>query len=90
MKVGDTVKAGQPLCIIEAMKTANEIQAPVSGVIEEIKAHDNKTIGYDDVLFLIRETHANKILIANRGEIFVRIRACKELNIPTVAVLNSG
>jgi|SRR5690554_283225 len=58
VKVGDTVKAGQPLCIIEAMKIMNEIQAPVSGVIEEVKAHDNKTIGYDDVLFLIRETHA--------------------------------
>lgn len=51
--VGDQVKKGQPLCIIEAMKVMNEIESPYDGVIKEIKVSNEEAIGYDQVLMLI-------------------------------------
>lgn len=53
VRVGDTVKKGDTLCIIEAMKIMNEISAPVSGKIESIHAKNNDAIGFDQVLFVI-------------------------------------
>lgn len=38
VKVGDAVKGGQPLCVIEAMKMENELTAPLAGVVVEIRA----------------------------------------------------
>jgi biotin carboxyl carrier protein len=38
VKVGDAVKSGQPLCLIEAMKMENELTAPLAGVVVEIRA----------------------------------------------------
>lgn len=53
VKVGDCVKKGQPLCIIEAMKVMNEIESPCDGVIKEICVVNEEAIGYDQVLMLI-------------------------------------
>ncbi len=49
--VGNRVEKGQPLCIIEAMKTMNEICAPKSGVIERIFIADSETVAAGDALF---------------------------------------
>lgn len=56
VSVGDVVKKGDILGIIEAMKIMNELAAPVSGKIVEIRAEDSKMIEYNQVLFLLEET----------------------------------
>ncbi len=53
-QVGTQVKAGQVLCIIEAMKIMNEIEADVSGVIEEVCVQNETPVEYGTVLFRIR------------------------------------
>ncbi|KAL3520490.1 hypothetical protein ACH5RR_018639 [Cinchona calisaya] len=53
VKVGDKVKKGQILCIIEAMKLMNEIEADKSGTIVEIIAEDSKPVSVDTPLFVI-------------------------------------
>lgn len=53
VKVGDTVKAGDVLCVVEAMKLFNEIEADFNGVIVKILADDNSPVEYDQPLFLI-------------------------------------
>ncbi len=55
VKVGDTVQKGAPLCILEAMKTMNELPSPVSGTVSEILVQNGDIIGFDDVLFYIVE-----------------------------------
>ena len=52
--VGAAVEKGQTLCIIEAMKLMNEIEAPSSGVIENILLSDGQVVEFGEVLFLIR------------------------------------
>ncbi len=51
---GTTVKAGQVLCIIEAMKIMNEIEADMAGVIEEVCVANETPVEYGTVLFRIR------------------------------------
>jgi len=51
--VGDHVKKGDTLCIIEAMKIMNEITAPVSGKVLSIQAKSGDAIGYDQLLVWI-------------------------------------
>ena len=53
VKEGDTVKKGQVLCIIEAMKLMNEIESEVSGVVRKIMVSNGEPIEYGQVLFLI-------------------------------------
>ena len=53
VKVGSKVKAGDVLCIIEAMKIMNELPSEVSGVITEIVAKDNQTVEFGQVLMRI-------------------------------------
>ena len=50
---GDQVQPGQVLCIIEAMKVLNEIEAEVSGVVKRILAADGEPVEYGQVLMLI-------------------------------------
>jgi acetyl-CoA carboxylase biotin carboxyl carrier protein len=54
VKVGDVVQAGQVLCIIEAMKLMNEIEADASGEIVKRLANNGQPIEYGQALFLIR------------------------------------
>ena len=54
VKPGDAVQAGQVLCIIEAMKLMNEIEADVSGEIVKRLANNGQPIEYGQALFLIR------------------------------------
>jgi acetyl-CoA carboxylase biotin carboxyl carrier protein len=51
--VGQPVKVGDTLCIIEAMKIMNEITAQVSGTIKAINAKNGSAVGYDQVLMVI-------------------------------------
>jgi acetyl-CoA carboxylase biotin carboxyl carrier protein len=53
VNVGDTVKAGQTLCIIEAMKLLNEIESEKDGVIKQILAENGQPIEYGQALFII-------------------------------------
>ncbi|KAA8533403.1 hypothetical protein F0562_031163 [Nyssa sinensis] len=53
VKVGDKVQKGQVLCIIEAMKLMNEIEADQSGTVVEIIAEDAKPVSVDTPLFVI-------------------------------------
>lgn len=52
-KVGDKVKAGQVLCIVEAMKVMNEIKAPVAGTVSAILLKDGQMVEFDQTLFVI-------------------------------------
>ncbi|KAG7021184.1 Biotin carboxyl carrier protein of acetyl-CoA carboxylase 1, chloroplastic, partial [Cucurbita argyrosperma subsp. argyrosperma] len=54
VKVGDKVQKGQILCIIEAMKLMNEIEADQSGTIVEVIAEDGKPVSVDTPLFRIQ------------------------------------
>jgi acetyl-CoA carboxylase biotin carboxyl carrier protein len=51
--VGDTVKEGQTICIIEAMKLLNEIEADKAGVIKEILIENGQAVEYGQPLFVI-------------------------------------
>ncbi len=53
VEVGQEVKEGQPLCIIEAMKLMNQIQADKTGVIKEILVSDGSPVEYGQPLFVI-------------------------------------
>lgn len=54
VNVGDSVKKGQPLCIIEAMKIMNEIQSEESGEIVEIMVENEDIVEYGQPLMKIR------------------------------------
>lgn len=51
--VGGEVKAGQTLCIVEAMKVMNEIKSDVSGTVREILADDGNIVEYGQPLIAI-------------------------------------
>lgn len=53
VKVGDTVEAGQVLCIIEAMKLMNEIEAETGGVVRQILVKNAEPVEYGQTLFVI-------------------------------------
>ena len=55
VQVGDKVKEGQVLCLIEAMKMMSEITAPREGVIKAIYAKNQDVVGFEEQLFLIGE-----------------------------------
>jgi acetyl-CoA carboxylase biotin carboxyl carrier protein len=52
-EVGDVVKAGQPVCIIEAMKIMNEIEADQDGTITKIMVDNGQPVEYGQPLFII-------------------------------------
>jgi acetyl-CoA carboxylase biotin carboxyl carrier protein len=53
VEVGSTVTKGQTLCILEAMKLMNELQAEVDGVLREILVEDADPVEYGQVLFRV-------------------------------------
>jgi acetyl-CoA carboxylase biotin carboxyl carrier protein len=55
VSVGDTVKVGQVLCIIEAMKLMNEIEAEMAGEVTKIHPENGQPVQYGDPLFTIRK-----------------------------------
>ncbi|MBD3639319.1 MAG: acetyl-CoA carboxylase biotin carboxyl carrier protein [Crocinitomicaceae bacterium] len=53
VNVGDTIKPGDVLCIVEAMKLFNEIESEVSGKVVKVLVEDTSPIEYDQPLFLV-------------------------------------
>ncbi|MBN3854687.1 MULTISPECIES: acetyl-CoA carboxylase biotin carboxyl carrier protein [unclassified Paraburkholderia] len=53
VQVGDTVKEGQTLCIIEAMKLLNEIESDVAGVVKEILVENGQAVEYGQPLYVV-------------------------------------
>lgn len=53
VEVGDTIKKGDVLCIIEAMKLFNEIESEVSGKVVKILVDDSSPVEFDQPLFLV-------------------------------------
>ena len=60
VNIGDSVKKGQTLCIIEAMKIMNEIESDHDGIIAEIKIDDGNPVEYNQVLLLL-DLHNTKL-----------------------------
>jgi len=54
VKVGDKVKVGDPLCIIEAMKMMNRIEADQAGTIAAVLVENGKPVEFDQPLFIIQ------------------------------------
>jgi acetyl-CoA carboxylase biotin carboxyl carrier protein len=54
VKVGDKVRAGQPLCVLEAMKIMNEIDADLAGEIVEICVENESLVEFGQPLFKIK------------------------------------
>jgi acetyl-CoA carboxylase biotin carboxyl carrier protein len=54
VKVGDTIQAGQVVCIVEAMKLMNEIEADVAGEVAGILAENGQPVEYGQSLFAVR------------------------------------
>ena len=54
VSIGDTVKKGQTLCIVEAMKLMNEIESEYDGVIEAILVNNEEVVEYGQPLFRIK------------------------------------
>lgn len=54
VQIGDTVKKGQTLGIIEAMKLMNEIESEYDGVVEDILVENGQMVEYGQVLFVIK------------------------------------
>jgi acetyl-CoA carboxylase biotin carboxyl carrier protein len=54
VKVGDTIEVGQVLCIVEAMKLMNEIEADIAGEIVKSLVKNGQPIEYNQELFAIR------------------------------------
>ena len=57
VSVGDTVKPGDTICIVEAMKIMNEIQAEDAGVVEEILIQNASPVEFDQVLFKLKPSN---------------------------------
>lgn len=58
VKVGDTVKKGQTLAIVEAMKLMNEIESEYDGVVAEVMAENGKAVEFGQPLFKIKAENA--------------------------------
>ena len=57
VQVGDRVSEGDTLCIIEAMKMMNQIEADVAGVIKSIRVQNGEPVEYGQTLFVIDQRH---------------------------------
>lgn len=53
VEVGDTIKEGDVLCVIEAMKLFNEIESEISGKIVKVLVEDSSPVEFDQPLFLV-------------------------------------
>lgn len=53
VEVGDAIKVGQTVCIIEAMKILNEIESDKSGVVTQIHCENGQAVEYGQVLFTV-------------------------------------
>lgn len=59
VQVGDRVREGDTLCIIEAMKMMNQIEADVSGVVKSIRVQNGEPVEYGQTLIVIDQRHGD-------------------------------
>jgi acetyl-CoA carboxylase biotin carboxyl carrier protein len=57
VEVGQQVKKGQVVCIIEAMKIMNEITSPYAGIVKELFVRNGEVVGFDHALMRVGEEH---------------------------------
>lgn len=57
VQVGDHVNEGDTLCIVEAMKMMNQIEAEVSGTVKSIRVQSGDPVEYGQILFVIDQRH---------------------------------
>ena len=57
VQVGDQINEGDTLCIIEAMKMMNQIEAEVSGAIKSVRVQNGDPVEYGQTLFVIDQRH---------------------------------
>lgn len=55
VKVGDHIEKGEPLCIVEAMKIMNEIEAEFSGTVQKILVENGQPVEFDQPLYIIKK-----------------------------------
>jgi acetyl-CoA carboxylase biotin carboxyl carrier protein len=60
VKVGDHVEAGQTVCIIEAMKLMNEIEADIAGEVARVMVENGQPVEYGEPLFALRPVGKKK------------------------------
>lgn len=53
VKPGDEVKAGDPLCILVAMKMENEIRSPIDGIVKEVYVKENDKMSVNDKIMVV-------------------------------------
>ncbi|MDR1402382.1 MAG: biotin/lipoyl-binding protein [Tannerellaceae bacterium] len=53
VKEGDEVKAGDPLCVLAAMKMENEIRSPIHGIIKEVYIHETDKVSVGDKMMIV-------------------------------------
>ena len=53
VKVGDEVKAGDPLCVLVAMKMENEIRTPIDGVVKEVYVNETDKVSVGDKMLVV-------------------------------------
>ena len=58
VQVGDHVNEGDTLCIVEAMKMMNQIEAEVSGTVKSIRVQSGDPVEYGQILFVIDQRHS--------------------------------
>jgi acetyl-CoA carboxylase biotin carboxyl carrier protein len=58
VQVGDKINEGDTLCIVEAMKMMNQIEAEVAGTIKSIRAQNGEPVEYGQILFVIDQRGA--------------------------------
>jgi acetyl-CoA carboxylase biotin carboxyl carrier protein len=51
--IGQMVKQGEPLCLVEAMKILNEVESDVSGIVKEVFVQNGQAVEYGQPLFVI-------------------------------------
>ena len=59
VQVGDRIKEGDTLCIIEAMKMMNQIEADISGVVKSIRVQNGEPLEYGQTLIVIDQRHVD-------------------------------
>ena len=59
VQVGDRVSEGDTLCIVEAMKMMNQIEAETNGTIKSIRAQNGEPVEYEQILFMSDQRDAD-------------------------------
>lgn len=54
VRAGDTVEAGDPICVLEAMKMENEVKSPVSGAVVDLRVEPGDTVANGAVIAIVR------------------------------------